>query len=182
MNDEQQAELQEETAVAEEVNFLEQAITATKQTPRDETEELLKTLTHEALKGTISWNKNLTVTINSAIAAIDNALSAQLSAIMRNEKFQNLEGSWRGLQHLVSNSETSSQLKIRMLNISKKELARDLEKAVEFDQSQIFKKIYESEFGTAGGEPYSALVGDYEFNASPDDINLLTNMSNILII
>ena len=140
---------------------------------------MLKTLTHEALKGTISWNKNLTVTINSAIAAIDNALSAQLSAIMRNEKFQNLEGSWRGLQHLVSNSETSSQLKIRMLNISKKELARDLEKAVEFDQSQIFKKIYESEFGTAGGEPYSALVGDYEFNASPDDINLLTNMSNI---
>jgi type VI secretion system protein ImpC len=179
MNDETQAELQEDTAVLEEANFLEQAITATKQTPRDETEELLKTLTHEALKGTISWNKNLTVTINSTIAAIDNALSAQLSAIMRNEKFQNLEGSWRGLQHLVSNSETSSQLKIRMLNISKKELSRDLEKAVEFDQSQIFKKIYESEFGTAGGEPYSALVGDYEFNASPDDVNLLTNMSNI---
>jgi type VI secretion system protein ImpC len=66
-----------------------------------------------------------------------------------------------------------------MLNISKKELSRDLEKAVEFDQSQIFKKIYESEFGTAGGEPYTAIVGDYEFNASPDDTNLLTNISNI---
>lgn len=178
MSDEQQAELQEET-VLEEANFLEQAITATKQTPRDETEELLKTLTHEALKGTVSWNKNLTVSINNAIAAIDNALSAQLSAIMSNEKFKNLEGSWRGLQHLVSNSETSSQLKIRMLNISKKELSRDLEKAVEFDQSQIFKKIYESEFGTAGGEPYSAIIGDYEFNVSPDDIDLLSNMSNI---
>lgn len=177
MSEELQAEVQE--AEVEEINFLEQAITATKQTPRDETEALLKTLTQEALKGTVSWDKNLTVTINSAIAAIDRALSTQLSAIMKNEKFQKLEGSWRGLQHLVFNSETSSQLKIRMLNISKKELSRDLEKAVEFDQSQIFKKIYESEFGTAGGEPYSALVGDYEFTGSSDDIELLSNMSNI---
>lgn len=177
MSEELQAEALE--AEVEEINFLEQAITATKQTPRDETESLLKTLTQEALKGTISWDKNLTVTINSAIAAIDRAMSAQLSAIMKNDKFQKLEGSWRGLQHLVFNSETSSQLKIRMLNISKKELSKDLEKAVEFDQSQIFKKIYESEFGTAGGEPYSAIVGDYEFGASSDDIELLSNMSNI---
>lgn len=77
------------------------------------------------------------------------------------------------------NSETSSQLKIRMLNLSKKELTKDLEKAVEFDQSQTFKKIYESEFGTAGGEPYAALIGDYEFSGHPDDLDLLTNMSNI---
>ncbi|MBI1425488.1 MAG: type VI secretion system contractile sheath large subunit [Gammaproteobacteria bacterium] len=177
MNDKQQAQAVEEKV--EELNFLEQAISATKQTPRDETETLLKTLTQEALKGTVTWDKNLTVTINSAIAAIDRALSAQLSAIMKNEKFQQLEGSWRGLQHLVSNTETGSQLKIRMLNISKKELSRDLEKAVEFDQSQIFKKIYENEFGTAGGEPYSAIIGDYEFSSSSDDVNLLSNMSNI---
>ena len=178
MSEQLEAEAQQ-AAVAEEANFLEQAITATKQTPRDETEELLKTLTSEALKGTVTWDKNLTVTINAAIAAIDNALSMQLSAIMKNEKFQKLEGSWRGLHHLVSNTETSSQLKIRMLNVNKKELTRDLEKAVEFDQSQLFKKIYESEFGTAGGEPYSAIVGDYEFGAHPDDIGLLENISNI---
>ena len=84
-------------AKTEEVSFLEQAISATRQTPRDETEDLLKTLTQEAMKGTVTWNKNLTVTINSAIAAIDKALSSQLSAIMQNEKFQKLEGSWRGL-------------------------------------------------------------------------------------
>ncbi len=173
----QESDVQE--AKTEEVSFLEQAISATKQTPRDETEDLLRTLTQEAMKGTVTWNKNLTVTINSAIAAIDRALSAQLSAIMKHEKFQKLEGSWRGLHHLVSNTETSTQLKIRMLNISKKELARDLEKAVEFDQSQIFKKIYEAEFGSAGGEPYSALIGDYEFSSHPDDVSLLTNMSNI---
>lgn len=166
-------------AKVEEVSFLEQAISATKQTPRDETEELLKALTQEALKGTVQWDKNLTVTITNAIAAIDRAMSKQLSAIMKHEKFQKLEGSWRGLHYLANNSETSTQLKIRMLNISKKEVAKDLEKAVEFDQSQLFKKIYESEFGIAGGEPYSAIIGDYEFSSHPDDVNLLTNISNI---
>ncbi|MCK4864406.1 MAG: type VI secretion system contractile sheath large subunit [Gammaproteobacteria bacterium] len=173
----QAAEAQE--AEATEVSFLEQAIGATKQTSRDVTEDLLKTLTKEAMSGTVKWDKNLTVTINSAIAAIDEAMSKQLSAILQHEKLQKLEGSWRGLNHLVMNSETSSQLKIRMLNLSKKELSKDLEKAVEFDQSQTFKKIYESEFGTAGGEPYAALIGDYEFSGHPDDLDLLTNMSNI---
>ncbi len=178
MASKQEAQAQEAEAT-EEVSFLEQAIGATKQTPRDETEELLKTLTKEALDGTVKWDKNLTVTINSAIAAIDKVMSKQLAAIMQHEKLQKLEGSWRGLHHLVMNSETSSQLKIRMLNLSKKELGKDLEKAVEFDQSQTFKKIYESEFGTAGGEPYAALIGDYEFSAHPDDLDLLSNMSNI---
>lgn len=177
-NNEQQTEGQE-AEVKEEVSFLEQAITATKQTSRDETEELLKTLTREAMDGTVTWDKNLTVTINNAINEIDKLMSTQLSAIMQHDKFQKLEGSWRGLNHLVMNSETSSDLKIRMLNLNKKELTRDLEKAVEFDQSQIFKKIYESEFGTAGGEPYSALIGDYEFSAHADDLNLLTSMSNV---
>lgn len=163
----------------QEVSFLEQAISATKQTSRDETEELLKTLTREAMDGTVKWDKNLTVTINNAITAIDQVMSKQLSAIMQHEKLQKLEGSWRGLNHLITNSETSSDLKIRMLNINKKELSRDLEKAVEFDQSQIFKKIYESEFGTAGGEPYSALIGDYEFSGHSEDLDLLTSMSNV---
>lgn len=166
-------------ATSLEVSFLEQAITATKQTPKDETESLLKNLTQEAMKGTVKWDKNLTITINSAIAAIDKLMSKQLAAVMHDEKFQKLEGSWRGLNHLVMNSETSSQLKIRMMSISKKELAKDLEKAVEFDQSQTFKKIYESEFGIAGGEPYAALIGDYEFSTHPEDIDMLSNMSNI---
>ena len=138
-NEEQQTEGQE--AEAQEVSFLDQAITATKQTSRDETESLLKALTSEALKGTVTWDSNLSRTINSAIAAIDDVMSKQLTAIMHDEKFQKLEGSWRGLHHLVSNSNTGKELKIRVMNISKKELTRDLEKAVEFDQSQIFKKI-----------------------------------------
>ena len=178
--EELQTEAQQQEAEARgELNLLEQAIGATKQTPRDEAEDLLKALTKEALKGTVKWDKNLTVTINSAIAAIDKAMSKQLSAIMRHEKLQKLEGSWRGLHHLVMNSETSTQLKIRMMNITKRELSRDLEKAVEFDQSQTFKKIYESEFGTAGGEPYATIIGDYEFSSHPEDISLLSKMSNI---
>jgi type VI secretion system protein ImpC len=170
---------QEQHLEVQEISFLEQAISATKQTARNETEELLRTLTQEAMKGTVKWDKNLTVTINAAIEAIDELMSKQLSAVMHNDKFQKLEGSWRGLTYLVNNSDTSSQLKIRMLNLTKKELGKDLEKAVEFDQSQIFKKVYESEFGIAGGQPYAAIVGDYEFSTHPDDISLLSKMSNV---
>ncbi len=179
MSDTEQESQAQEAEAAEAVSFLDQAITATKQTTPDETQELLKALTSGAMDGTVKWDKNVTVTINNAIAAIDEVLSKQLSAIMQNEKFQKLEGSWRGLNHLVMNSETSTDLKIRVMNISKKELTKDLEKAVEFDQSQIFKKIYESEFGTAGGEPYAALIGDFEFSGHPDDLDMLSSMSNV---
>ncbi|MEO0443684.1 MAG: type VI secretion system contractile sheath large subunit [Pseudomonadota bacterium] len=166
-------------ADVQEISFLEQAISATRQTPRDESKDLLKNLIEEATSGTVKWDKNLSVTINSAINAIDSLISKQLACIMQHEKLQKLEGSWRGLNYLVFNSETGSTLKIRMMNIAKKELSRDLERAVEFDQSQIFKKIYESEFGIAGGEPYASIVGDYEFSTHPDDVSLLSKMSNV---
>ena len=92
---------------------------------------------------------------------------------MHHPDFQKLEGTWRGLHYLVMNSETSTNLKIKVLNVSKKDLFKDLDKAVEFDQSQIFKKLYENEFGTPGGEPYGALIGDYEFTNHPEDVELL---------
>ena len=101
-------------------------------------------------------------------------MSKQLAAIMHHPEFQKLEGTWRGLNYLVMNTETSATLKIKVLNVSKQELFKDLDKAVEFDQSQIFKKLYENEFGTPGGEPYGALIGDYEFTNHPEDIELLS--------
>jgi len=168
-----------EAAEGESLSVLEQAIGATKQTERDETQDLLKNLTEQAMSGTVTWDKNLTVTMKNAIDAIDAQISKQLAAIMHNEKFQKLEGSWRGMNHLVMNSETGSGLKIKMFNLSKRELFKDLDKAVEFDQSQIFKKIYESEFGMAGGEPYGAMIGDFQFTNHPEDIDLLTNMSHV---
>ncbi len=167
------------TTTAAEGSILEQAIAATKQTERDRAEELIKTLTEEALKGTLTWSKNVTRTITEGIKAIDVVLSKQLAAVMHHPKFQQLEGTWRGLTYLVMNSETSAQLKLKVLNCPKRELFKDVDKAIEFDQSQIFKKLYENEFGSPGGEPYGALIGDYEFTNHPEDIDLLAKMSNV---
>ena len=168
-----------ETVETKELSFLDQAIAATKQTDPDRTAELLRTLTQEALAGTLTYSKNLAQTINAAITAIDGKLSAQLNAIMHHADFQKLEGTWRGLNHLVMNSETGSSLKIRVLNCTKKELYKSLTKASEFDQSVIFKKIYETEFGSPGGEPYGALIGDYEFSNHPEDVELLSQVSQV---
>src|SRR5438477_9302347 len=136
------------TTTTEAASLLEQAISATKQTERSRAEELIRTLTEEALKGTVTWNRNVTQTLKQGMQALDEALSKQLAAILHHPDFQKLEGSWRGLHHLVMNSETSATLKIKVLNVSKKELFKDVDKAVEFDQSQTFKKLYENEFGS----------------------------------
>ena len=160
-------------------SFLDQVIGATRQTERDRAQDLIKALTEEALKGTVTYSRNLTQTFDRAIAEIDRKLSTQLNAIIHNEKFLKLEGSWRGLNHLVMNSETGSSLKIRLLQVSKRELNRDLTRAVEFDQSGLFKKVYENEFGTPGGEPFGALIGDYEWTNHPDDVETLRLVSNV---
>jgi type VI secretion system protein ImpC len=167
------------TATSEGLSFLDQVVSATKQTEPDRAQDLVKNLVEQALDGTVTFDKNLTRTIDRAIAAIDQKLSKQLNAIMHHEKFTKLEGSWRGLHHLVMNSETGTSLKIKVLNMTKRELNKDLTKAVEFDQSQLFKKIYENEFGTPGGEPYGALIGDYEWTSHPDDIESLRLVSNV---
>jgi len=167
------------TTTTTETSLLDQAISATKQTDPDRTTELLQTLTNEALSGTVVYSKSFTTTINTAIEKIDAKLSKQLAAIMHHPDFTKLEGSWRGLSYLVMNSETSTSLKLKVLNCTKRELYKNLSKASEFDQSALFKKIYESEFGTPGGEPYGALIGDYEFSNHPEDIELLSLMSNV---
>ena len=174
-----QAQAQAAEVEVREGSLLDQAIKATKQTETSRAQELLRTLTEEALKGTITWNRDVTRTINAGITAIDAAVSKQLAAVMHDPKFQRLEGTWRGLHHLVMNTETSAMLKLKVLNCSKREAFKDLDRAVEFDQSQVFKKMYENEFGTPGGEPYGALIGDYEFTNHPEDIDLLSKMSNV---
>jgi type VI secretion system protein ImpC len=174
-----QAQAKAAAVEVREGSLLDQAIRATKQTEATRAQELLRALTEEALKGTVTWNKDVTRTISAGIKAIDAAVSKQLASIMHNPKFQRLEGTWRGLHHLVMNTETSAMLKLKVLNCSKRELFKDLDRAVEFDQSQAFKKLYENEFGTPGGEPYGALIGDYEFTNHPEDIDLLNKMSNV---
>jgi type VI secretion system protein ImpC len=117
--------------------------------------------------------------INARIAQLDHLISIQLNEVMHAPEFQKLEGTWRGLKYLISNSETSDKLKIKVLNVNKKELLRDLQRAAEFDQSALFKKVYEEEFGVFGGSPFGALVGDYEFNKSGQDIELLEKLSQV---
>ena len=170
---------QAETAAQPGVDLLEQAISATKQTEPKRAEELLRTLTEQALEGTVTYSKNLNLSISEAIKQIDAKISKQLAAVMHHPKFKQLEGSWRGLNYLVMNTETSANLKLRVVNWSKRELFRDMSRATEFDQSQLFKKIYESEFGTPGGQPYGALLGDYEFTNHPEDIDILRLVSNV---
>ena len=130
-------------------------------------------------RGRCVYDKDVTRTIKNGIAEIDATISKQLAAIMHAPEFQQMEGTWRGLHHLVMNSETGTELKIKMLNVSKQALFKDVDRAVEFDQSQIFKKLYENEFGSPGGEPYGALIGDYEFTNHPEDVDLLGKMSNV---
>ncbi|MEZ2345832.1 type VI secretion system contractile sheath large subunit [Terriglobus sp. RCC_193] len=117
--------------------------------------------------------------IKQRIAQIDKMISDQVNEILHDPAYQALESAWRGLSYLVQNTETSTSLKLKLLNATKKELLTDIEKASEFDQSALFKKIYEEEYGTLGGSPFSTLVGDYEFGRNPQDIQLLTGLSNI---
>lgn len=117
--------------------------------------------------------------INHRIAQIDELISLQLNEVLHHEDFQKLEATWRGLNYLVMNSETGTQLKIRVLNSSRKDLQKDLDSAVEFDQSALFKMVYEAEYGTLGGTPYSVLIGDYEFGRHPQDMSLIEKISNV---
>jgi type VI secretion system protein ImpC len=124
-------------------------------------------------------DKGVVAMINERVAEIDRILSDQLNAIMHHEEFQTLEAAWTGLHDMVFGSETSTTLKLRLLNVSKKELLKDLEGAVDHDMSVLFKKVYEEEYGTFGGNPYSALIGDYYFGRHPQDMALLQRLSKV---
>src|SRR6202049_2035481 len=140
---------------------------------------LVKEFVAQVLEGSMTVAKDAEMMINARIAQIDHLLSIQLNEILHHAAFQKLEGSWRGLKHLMDNSETGVGLKIKVLNVSKKELLRDIEKAPEFDQSALFKKVYEEEYGVFGGAPFGTLIGDYEFGKHPEDMALLEGVSHV---
>jgi len=140
---------------------------------------LVGELASQILAQEMTVSSDTVAMINARIARIDELLSAQLNEIMHHDDFQRLEASWRGLTYLVMNSETGTRLKIRVLAATRKEILDDLEKAVEFDQSGLFKKLYEEEYGTFGGHPYSCLIGDYEFGRHPQDIETLKKIASV---
>ena len=148
-------------------------------TARERGKNLVKEFVAQVLEGSMTVAKDAEMMINARIAQIDHLLSIQLNEILHHPTFQKLEGSWRGLKHLMDHSETGVGLKIQVLNVSKKELLRDIEKAPEFDQSALFKKVYEEEYGVFGGAPFGALIGDYEFGKHPEDMALLEGISHV---
>ncbi len=148
---------------------------------KSEIQSAVYTLAQQALASSRLVSTDVVQTINAMIAEIDRKMSEQINKIMHHPDFQQLEGAWRGLHYLVTNSETDDQLKIRVMNISKKDLHKTLKryKGAAWDQSPIFKKMYEEEYGTLGGEPFGCLVGDYYCDQSPMDVELLGEMSKI---
>jgi type VI secretion system protein ImpC len=146
---------------------------------RERGKDLVKEFVNQVLEGSMTVSKDAEMMISARIAQIDHLVSLQLNEVLHAAPFQKLEGSWRGLKYLLDQSETSDKLKIKVLNVTKKELLRDLQRAPEFDQSAMFKKVYEEEYGIFGGAPFGALVGDYEFGRGPEDIELLEKVAQV---
>jgi len=159
--------------------IVEQGRVGTDAATRERGKSLVKEFINQVLEGQVTISKDTEAMINARVAQIDHLVSIQLNEILHHPQFQKLEGSWRGLKYLLSQSETSPMLKIRVMNVSKKDLLRDLQRAPEFDQSALFKKIYEEEFGVFGGDPFAAIIGDYEFSKHPEDLELLEKVSNV---
>ncbi|PLT17144.1 type VI secretion system contractile sheath large subunit [Ralstonia mannitolilytica] len=148
---------------------------------REAVDLAVRTLAEQALASTFTMSDDAYKSIEAIIGAIDKKLSEQINLILHHEDFQKLESAWRGLHHLVSNTETDEKLRIRMMDVSKEELRRTLRryKGIGWDQSPFFKRIYEEEYGQLGGEPYGCLVADYYFDHTPPDVELLGSLAKI---
>lgn len=148
-------------------------------TEHERAKDIIAELVQEVMKGSVVMSPNLCATLDSRVAQLDALISEQLSAVMHAPEFQQLESSWRGLHYLCKQTSTSPMLKIKVFNTNKKELVRDFQTAIDFDQSALFKKVYEEEFGTFGGAPFAAIVGDFEIGRQPTDMYLIEQMSHV---
>src|SRR5215813_11881854 len=141
----------------------------------------VQTLAQQALSATALISDDALKSIEAIIAEIDRKLTEQINQILHHEDFKKLEGTWRGLHYLVNNTETGENLKIRVMNISKRDVAKTLKKfkGTNWDQSPLFKKLYEEEFGMPGGQPYGAIIGDYYFDHTAPEVEMLSGMAQI---
>ncbi|MDP5240064.1 type VI secretion system contractile sheath large subunit [Uliginosibacterium sp. 31-16] len=182
------AELQKSSAVAGAVlegseleSLLQREFKPKTDEARSEVERAVRTLAEQALSQTQLIGSDVVKSIEAIIAELDRKLSEQVNVIMHHADFQQLEGAWRGLHYLVNNTETDEMLKIRVMNISKADLGKTLKryKGTAWDQSPIFKRVYEEEYGQFGGEPFGCMVGDYHFDQSPQDVEILGEMAKV---
>ncbi len=159
--------------------IVEQSRVAKSASEHERARDIISELVSQVMDGTVVMSNNLSATLDARVAELDRMISQQLSAVMHAPEFQKLERSWTGLHYLVKNSTNSPGQQIRMMNATKRELVKDFQSALEFDQSVIFKKVYEEEFGTFGGAPYGTLIGDFEITRQPEDIYFLEQMSHV---
>ncbi len=178
---EQEAQAQEALGIDEFSELLNKEFKPKSDRARAQVEAAVETLAHQVLSDEDLILDDAMNSISAIIAEIDLKMTAQINLILHNEEFQQLEGAWRGLHYLVNNTETDEMLKIRFMPISKKELGKTIKKfkGTAWDQSPLFKKVYEEEFGQLGGEPYGCLVGDYAFSHSAPDVEILQGMAQI---
>ncbi|MEO7057690.1 MAG: type VI secretion system contractile sheath large subunit [Caldimonas sp.] len=169
--------------VAEHASLLD-SIVAQSKVARSDTErvrarDIIAELVREVLSGTVVVSDNLSATLDARVAEIDELISKQLSTVMHHPEFQKLESTWSGLQYLCKHTSTSSMMKIQIFNATKAELVRDFKTAIDFDQSAVFKKVYEEEFGTFGGAPFGCLVGDFQISRQPEDMYFIEQMAHV---
>lgn len=146
---------------------------------RERAKDIIGELVTQVLGGTVIISNNLSATLDARVAELDALISRQLSEVMHAPEFQKMESTWRGLQYLCKHTSTGEMLKIKVLNATKKDLVRDFNNAIDFDQSALFKKVYEEEFGTFGGAPFGALIGDYDISRQPEDMYFVEQMAHV---
>lgn len=180
-----QATQNQGAAVAEAVesslldNIVAQSRVARSETEHARAKDIIAELVREVMDGTVVMSENLGATLDARVAELDRLISLQLSEVMHNPEFQKLESTWTGLQYLCKQTSTGANLKIQLFNATKKELIKDFKTAIDFDQSVLFKKVYEEEFGTFGGAPFGTLIGDFDIGRQPEDMFFLEQMSHV---
>ncbi|HET8870299.1 MAG TPA: type VI secretion system contractile sheath large subunit [Aquabacterium sp.] len=178
------AQLQPQTGALVEHHGLLDDIVAQSKVAKTDTEharakDLISELVKEVMQGTVTVSDNLSATIDARIAELDQLISDQLSEVMHAPEFQKLESSWTGLHYLCKQTSTGEQMKIKVFNATKKELIKDFKTSIDFDQSALFKKVYEEEFGTFGGAPFATLIGDFEIGRGAEDMYFVEQMSHV---
>jgi len=156
-----------------------QSKVARSDTERVRAKDIISELVREVLSGTVVVSDNLSASLDARVAEIDELISRQLSVVMHHAEFQKLESTWSGLHYLCKHTSTGALMKIRIFSATKTELIRDFKTAIDFDQSALFKKVYEEEFGTFGGAPFGTLVGDYQISRQPEDMYFVEQMSHV---
>ncbi|KAG1391838.1 hypothetical protein G6F59_014779 [Rhizopus arrhizus] len=177
------SQLAAQAVETEEAGLLDQIVekrkVAKSKTEHDRAKDIIGELVREVMKGTVVVSATLSAMLDARVAELDRLISAQLSEVMHAPEFQKLESTWRGLHYLCQETATSPMLKIKVLNTTKRDLVRDFQSAIDFDQSLMFKKVYEEEFGTFGGAPFGALLGNFEITRQPEDMYFIEQMSHV---